>query len=407
MTTDVRGGGEPGAGAGSGALRVAVAGAGFIGEVHARSARLAGAEVVGVAASTPASGRAAAARIGAARAFDDGEALATAPDVDVVHICTPNHLHAPLAEAALAAGKHVVCEKPLATDPGTAARLVAAAATAGRVATVPFAYRFYPMVREARARVASGGIGSIRLVHGTYLQDWLATEQDDNWRVDPDLSGPSRAFADIGAHWCDLVEFVTGDRLAAVCAQSATVVPERVRASGAHAFAAPGSSDGSAPVEWRTVTTEDLAVVLFRTLAGIAGSVVVSQVSPGRKNKLQIEIAGSEATLAFDQEQPESLWVGRRVASEVVVRDPAHLDPAAAPYAVLPPGHPQGYQQCFDAFVADTYRAIREGGAGAVDGLPTFADGARAADITDAVLRSARTGTWEDVETRDDRGRSS
>jgi predicted dehydrogenase len=414
-TTDARSGGDPGTGADPGAPRVGVAGAGFIGEVHARSALLAGARLVGVAASTPASGRAAAARLGAARAFDDAEELATDPDVDVVHICTPNHLHAPIAEAALAAGKHVVCEKPLATDPGDAARLATAAAAAGRVATVPFAYRFYPMVREARARVAAGGIGSIRLVHGTYLQDWLATDEDDNWRVDPDLSGPSRAFADIGSHWCDLAEFVTGDRLTAVCAQFSTVVPERVRASGAHAFAAPGSSDGTAPGERRTVTTEDLAVVLFRTRAGIVGSVVVSQVSPGRKNKLQLEVAGSEATLAFDQEGPESLWVGRRVTSEVVVRDPAHLDPAAAPYAVLPPGHPQGYQQCFDAFVADTYRAIREGGAGAVDGLPTFADGARAADITDAVLRSARSGTWEDVdpqphpvdEGRDERGRSS
>jgi predicted dehydrogenase len=376
-------------------LRVAIAGTGFIGEVHARAVRRAGARLVGVAASTPERGRTAARLLDAEAAFAHAEAMATSPDVDVVHICTPNHLHAGLAEATLAAGKHVVCEKPLATDASAARRLATAAAGSGRVATVPFVYRFYPLVREARAEVAAGSIGPLRLIHGCYLQDWLATEEDDNWRVDADLAGASRAFADIGSHWCDLVEFVTGDRLAAVCAEAVTAVPERVHAAGTepHAFAtavAPGASR-------RRVTTEDITVVLFRTRGGVAGSVVISQVSPGRKNRLQFEVAGAEATLSFDQEQPESLWVGRRASSEIVVRDGAHLAPAAAPYAVLPPGHPQGYQDCFDAFVADTYRAIRAGDPGAVVGLPTFADGARAADITDAVLRSARSRTWEEV----------
>jgi predicted dehydrogenase len=264
------------------------------------------------------------------------------------------------------------------------------------VATVPFVYRFYPLVREARARVGSGAIGSLRLIHGCYLQDWLATEHDDNWRVDPERGGPSRAFADIGSHWCDLVEFVTGDRLTAVCAEAVTAIPERVSAGGGHAFETHGRA-GADGVR-RAVKTEDIVVVLFRTRDGVAGSVVVSQVSPGRKNRLQFEIAGADATLSFDQERPETLWVGGREASEVVARDPAHLADEAARYSLLPPGHPQGYQDCFDAFVADTYRAIRAGGgAAAVDGLPSFADGARAADITAAVLRSTRTGRWEDV----------
>jgi predicted dehydrogenase len=376
-------------------LHIAVAGTGFIGAVHAHAARRAGARLVGVAASSASSAREAAQALGADRGFADAESLVTAPDVDVVHICTPNHLHAPLAHAALAAGKHVVCEKPLALDREQAAELVRAADAAGMVAVVPFAYRFYPLVREARARVASGAIGPLRLIHGCYLQDWLATEDDDNWRVDPERGGPSRAFADIGSHWCDLVEFVTGDRLAAVCAEAVTAVPERVSAGDSHAFEGRGRTGGDGTR--RAVTTEDIMVVLFRTRQGVAGSVVVSQVSPGRKNRLQFEIAGADATLSFDQEQPESLWVGRREASEVVARDPAYLAPEAARYAVLPPGHPQGYQGCFDAFVADTYEAIRAGAAAAVDGLPTFADGARAADITAAVLRSSRTNRWEDV----------
>jgi predicted dehydrogenase len=374
-------------------VRAGVIGAGFIGAVHARAVRRAGGRVVGVAASTMSSAERAAARLGAERAFASAEALAVSADVDVVHICTPNDLHVPLAEAALDAGKHVVCEKPLATGAEQAAALAARAARSGAVATVPFVYRFYPMVREARARV--GAVGPTRLVHGSYLQDWLSTERDDNWRVDPGPSGPSRAFADIGSHWCDLVEFVTGDRVTAVCAELVTALPERVRASPAHAFAGPADA---APGEGRrAVTTEDVALVLFRTAGGVHGSVVVSQISTGHKNQLRFEVAGAEATLAFDQERPDTLWIGRRTAIEIVARDPAVLDPAAARYVTVPAGHPQGYQDCFDAFVDDTYTAIAAGSAAAVDGLPTFADGARAALVTDAVLRSAAGHRWLDV----------
>jgi predicted dehydrogenase len=379
----------------SAALGVAVAGTGFAGVVHARAVLRVGARLVGVAASSAGRAQEAARALGVERAFPDAESLVTAPDVDVVHICTPNDLHAPLVRAALDAGKHVVCEKPLAVDRAEAAALVDAANAAGVVATVPFVYRFYPLVREARARVVGREIGPVRLVHGSYLQDWLATKDDDNWRVDPDKGGASRAFADIGSHWCDLVEFVTGDRLVAVCAEVVTAVPER-SSGGGHTFEAPHLGAGRDGAR-RPVTTEDIAVVLFRTAGGATGSLVVSQVSLGRKNRLQVEIAGAEATLSFDQEQPDSLWVGRRSVSELVVRDPSHLSRDAARYAVLPPGHPQGYQDCFDAFVADTYRAIRSGSAEAVDGLPTFADGARAAHITDAVLRSARRSGWEEV----------
>jgi predicted dehydrogenase len=258
------------------------------------------------------------------------------------------------------------------------------------VATVPFVYRYNPVVFEARARVAGGGVGALRLVHGGYLQDWLSTAEDDSWRVDPARGGPSRAFADIGSHWCDLMEFVTGERIAAVCAQAATVVLERVDRGGAPAFAA--AAPGSAR---RAVTTEDLATVLFRTAGGVVGTMLVSQVSPGRKNHLHLEVAGEAATLRFEQERPETLWVGRREGTETVWRDPLALDPAAARLATTPPGHPQGYADCFDAFVADAYAAI----AGAEpDGLPTFADGARSARIVDAVMASARAGaTWVDV----------
>jgi len=308
-----------------------------------------------------------------------------------VHICTPNHLHLPLAEAALAAGKHVICEKPLALDVSGAQQLVEAAANSGLHAAVPFVYRYYPTVREARERVASGETGAVRLLHGTYLQDWLLRPDDSNWRVDEQLGGASRAFADIGSHWCDLAEFVSGHRIVRLSARLLTAVPERVSEEGRHAFSSGG--DGG---EARRVTTEDAAVVQFETDGGAVGSVVVSQVSAGRKNRLWIELDGAEEALAFDQEQPEELWSGRREALTIVRRDPVTLSPAAARFAFLPGGHPQGYADCFDAFVADFYESVRSGST--VEGMPTFSDGLRAAHITDAVLTSSRDERWVDVE---------
>ena len=205
--------GTEGAAAPSATLRAGIVGTGFIGRVHARSARLAGAGIAGVVASSPERGAAAAEELRAARAFASAEELIASDDVDVVHICTPNHLHVPLTLAALAAGKHVVCEKPVALDAPSAEQIVAAATRAGTVATVPFVYRYYPTVREARARVRNRSTGSLHLLHGGYLQDWLLLADDDNWRVDSELGGASRAFADIGSHWCDLVEFVSAQRI--------------------------------------------------------------------------------------------------------------------------------------------------------------------------------------------------
>jgi predicted dehydrogenase len=370
-------------------LRAAIAGLGFIGPVHLRAARLAGAEIVGISGSDPDRTRAAAASLDVARVYDSSEALATDPHVDVVHICTPNHVHASLARLALAAGKHVICEKPLATTAADAAELVELAERAVVVVAVPFVYRFHPVVREARARIAGGRAGAIHLIHGSYLQDWLASPDDYNWRVDPVLGGPSRAFADIGSHWCDLVEFVTGHRIARVSARTVTAFAERL-AGRASAFQ---RAVGERPRV--RVAGEDAATMMFETDGGAAGTLVISQVSPGRKNRLWFEIDAANESLAFDQESPEQLWVGARDRQEIVVRDPAHLAAPAARYATLPAGHAQGYGDAFNAFIADTYAAIR--GGAVPDGLPTFRDGLRAARITEAVLASARSRAWEEV----------
>ena len=349
-------------------MRSGIIGAGFIGGVHAYAVRAAGGVLAHVAAESPEHAAAAARRLGAEHACASPEELINADDVDVVHVCTPNALHVPQAEAAIRAGKHVICEKPLATDPADARRLVEAAADAGLVAAVPFVYRFYPSVREARARIGAGDAGPLWLLHGSYLQDWLAGSDATNWRVDPKLGGASRAFGDIGVHWCDLMEFTTGHRITRLIARMATAYPDRI--------------------------TEDGAAVLFDTDRGASGSVVVSQVSPGRKNRLWFEFDGPSASYAFDQELPDSLWVGGKRGNQVVPRGPDTFSGPAAGYARLPAGHPQGYQDSFTAFVADVYAAI---GGHKPDGLPVFADGLRAAVLTAAVVESAADETWVEV----------
>ncbi|MDX6248375.1 MAG: hypothetical protein QOF10_1735 [Kribbellaceae bacterium] len=355
-------------------LRVGIVGGGFMGRVHGRSALVAGAQVVGAVGSSPDRAAAAAEATGAEQGFATLDELLAA-DTDLVHVCTPNNTHLQVTLQALEAGKHVVCEKPLATSAKDATGLLAAAQEAGRIGTVPFVYRYHPMVRELRTMIAAGDAGQITSLHGSYLQDWLAEADDDNWRVDDQAGGPSRAFADIGSHWCDLTEFVTGDHLADVSAQTRTV---RATRGGV------------------AVRTEDLATAQFRTAAGVVGTVVVSQVAAGRKNRLYLEVSGTESSFGFDQEDPDRLWVGRRVANELLTRDPETLSPPAARVNRLPAGHAQGYQDAFDSFVADSYAAAL---GDRPDGLPDFAAGARSARIVDAVLRSAAAdGAWTTVE---------
>lgn len=349
-------------------LRSAIIGTGFMGDVHARAVRAAGGSVACVAGSSPGRAAEAAGRFVAERAVATAAEAITAADVDLVHICTPNASHRELAELAIGAGKHVICEKPLALSSGDTGAMLAAAERAGVVHAVPFAYRFYPTVRAARARVGDGSTGPIRLLHGTYLQDWLSDDTASNWRVDAGLGGRTRVFGDIGVHWCDLAEFVSGHRIVRLEAQFLTAYPER----GPHGARVP-------------VDTEDCVTVTFRTDLGAIGTVVLSQVSTGHKNRLWLSVEGADQSLVFDQENPETLWAGHRDRIEIVPRA------AGGPgrYDAVPVGHPQGYQECFTALVRDVHDAIH---GNVPDGLPTFADGHRAALLTDAVVRSATTG---------------
>jgi predicted dehydrogenase len=349
-------------------------GGGFMGLVHTRAIRAAGATLAGVASSTPQSSVAASSRLGV-RPFASAQELLTEASIDVVHICTPNVTHADLALAALEAGKHVVCEKPLATTVEDAGRIHQLAVDSGLTVAVPFVYRFHPMVREAAARVQSGALGDVHSISASYLQDWLLEPGDDDWRVDHRLGGPSRAFADIGSHLCDLIEFVLGEPISRLSARTRTVLPQR------------GGLD---------VRTEDLAALLFETDGGALGTAMVSQMAAGRKNRLALEVMGTSASIFFDQEAPDTLWLGQRRDSQILARDAATLSEDAARLAIVPVGHPMGYQDAFNAFVADAYRGLT---GHTVHGLPIAADGLRAAVLTSAVLASATTGEWVDVST--------
>jgi predicted dehydrogenase len=373
-------------------LRVAILGAGMIGAVHRRAALLAGAEVIGVLASTPERSRAVAEGWRVDRGFADIDEV-TASDADVVHICTPNASHVPYAIQLMEAGKHVLCEKPLGVSLAEATSAAEAAARTGVVNTIPFAYRFHPMAREMQARVQSDAFGAVNLMHGSYLQDWLLNPLATSWRVDPKEGGPSRAFGDIGSHWCDLVEWVTGDRIASLVATTSISIPQRPAATAASFSAV----ESDAPLV--DVTTEDTAVIMFRTVNDVAGSAVISQLSAGRKNRLWVEVDGMHQSAVFDQEQPEQLWLGSEESTALLVRDPNHGAPEQRRLATLPAGHAQGYAQCFEAYVADSYAAVdAHHGRGEVPaGLPTFADGARAAAICDAMLRSVGSRQWESV----------
>lgn len=365
-------------------LKVAICGTGMISASHRRGSLLAGAEIVGVLSATDQLAREAATAWGVPNWYTSLDELLAA-DVDAVHICVPNQFHYPFAKAALAAGKHVICEKPLGLSVAEAEEMAAAAEASGKVAAIPFVYRYHPIVRELRHRIEEGELGRLLLVQGSYLQDWMLSPEVASWRTDPKVGGKSRAFADIGSHWVDLVEFVSGLRFAELSANTHIAYPERPTGS-ADAFSGGGGGE-LAPVE-----TEDTATALLRTSDGVPGNVVVSQVAAGRKNRLWFEISGTEAAVAFDQERPEEAWLGQVAASKTLLRDPGSATSMETKrLSRLPAGHAQGYGDAFDAFIADCYALMR---GEERTGVPTFADGLRAARVVEALLSSAETGNW-------------
>jgi len=378
--------------------RTAVIGTGFMGRVHLEALRRV--EFVEVAAIAGRNAEAAQ-RLGAGFSIPitiDYHDVLRDPAINAVHICTSNAQHFAVSKDALQAGKHVLCEKPLATSVAEGRELVALAATQKLRNCVCHNLRFYPMVQQMRRMCEAGDLGEILILHGTYFQDWLLYDTDWNWRVDANAGGPSRCMADIGSHWFDLAEHITGLRVSSLCADLQTFhatrkQPKRSVETFANKLLAP-QDYLEIPVD-----TEDFGTVMFHMGARARGSVTASQVSAGRKNRLNIEIYGTKSSVAWNQERPDELWIGHRDrGNEVFLKDPALLKPVAREFADLPGGHSEGYDDTFKQLFRRFYGSIA--GTDSATEYPQFADGLRQLLILDAALRSHRTRAWVDVPAR-------
>jgi predicted dehydrogenase len=376
---------------------VGVIGAGFIGPAHIEALRrLPRLSVVALADVDARTARAKAELLGIAKACGDYRELLALPEVRVVHVCTPNHLHYAMASEALEAGKHVVCEKPLAMEAWQAHELVELARRKGLVGAVHFNVRYYPLVRQMKYMVARGEMGRILAIHGSYLQDWLLLDTDYNWRLESKLSGKSRAVADIGSHWMDLIEYVSGLRAVEVFADFATFHPVRKKPlKPLETYAGKLLS----PEDYVDVAidTEDYATVLFRFESGAHGAMTVNQAAAGRKNRLYFEMDGAEKSVAWDSEAPNAAWIGRRSgANEQLMKDPSLVYPEVRDLISFPGGHNEGFPDTSKQLFREVYQAIAAGNAGTAE-FPTFADGWRELALCEAILESKERGAWVKV----------
>jgi len=373
-------------------INVAVAGTGFIGPVHVEALKRLGLNVHGILGSSPAKSEKARDALALAKAYASFDDILEDDNIQAVHIAVPNVLHFEYAKKALQAGKHVMCEKPLAMTSSETAELVELAKETGLHAGVCYNIRFYPLNREARARVQQGSIGKIHSIKGSYVQDWLLYETDYNWRVSSEKGGALRAVADIGTHWLDLIHSITGLEVEAVFADLQTVHEIRKRPIGeVETFS--GKKATEQKTEDIPIDTEDGGSILLRFKNGAKGNLWVSQVTAGRKNCVRYEIAGGEQSLAWNSEKPNQLWIGHRNESnQLLVKDPGLMQDAASRYANYPGGHnegfPDSFKQCFRAF----YEAIS--GINPVIEYPTFAEGHQEVVLCEAILKSHQTQSW-------------
>jgi predicted dehydrogenase len=377
-------------------IRTAIFGTGFMGRVHLEAMRrVESVEAVAIAGRNVEAAQRLGAGFSVAAITPDYRDTLADPTIDAVHICTPNAQHFAMTKNALQAGKHVLCEKPLATTVEEAEELVFLAARQGLRNCVCHNLRSYPMVQQRRSMHEAGDLGEILVVQGTYLQDWLLYETDWNWRVDAKASGPSRCMADIGSHWFDLAEHVTGLRVTSLCADLQTFHRKRKQPKQSLETFANKVLGPDDYIE-TSVDTEDFGAVLFRMGERTRGSVAASQVSAGRKNRLSIEISGTRSSVAWNQERPDELWVGHRDrGNQIFVKDPSLLKPEARSYADLPGGHSEGYDDTFKQIFRRFYASIRT--PAEAPEYPQFLDGLRQMIILDAVLKSNRTRGWVDI----------
>ena len=379
--------------------RVGIVGAGFAARSHIDALRrVPGVDLTGITASSPERSRAAAEELGVPAAFGSVADMVASPNVDAIHNCAPNHLHLEINRSVLAAGKHLLSEKPLGLTSVETGELEALASEAGVVTGVCHNYRHFPLVRHAKELLDSGELGAPHFVHGTYLQDWLAYAEDWNWRLEANQSGGSRAVADIGSHWFDLIQYVTGMKVVRVSARKFALHLERLKPTGeVQTF----QRAEDAPADAVRIDTEDGAVILLEFDTGVLGTLSVSQVSPGRKNDLVINVDTPSAGLAWRQEDPNRLWIGRRdEANAQLFRDPGLLSAPAARLAHYPGGHEEGWPDALKNLIDDFYAAVRghDDGSGHEASFATFSDAHHVTLVVEAVMASAASERWVDVD---------
>jgi len=374
---------------------VAIIGLGFVGRAHLESLRRLGIHVKGGMLSTADRGSSAAKSLGLEKSYATLADLAADKDVTCVHICSPNHVHFEQASALLRAGKHVLCEKPLAMDSRESQMLKAIEKETGFVGGVAHNLRYYPLCQEARSLVKSGAIGKPLLVHGKFHQDWLLFPSDWNWRLESKLGGDLRAVSDIGTHWMDLAMFVTGSRITEICADLATIHQTRRKPRG-HVESFSKASAGA--YDEVSITTDDYASVLVHFENDLRGFYSVSQVSAGRKCSLGFEVNGSEGSLAWNAEDPNTLWIGRREkANGSLIKDPSLLSPEARGYAAYPGGHTEGYPDTFVQLFKDFYAYLDAGDYKAPRSFPTFSTGHDELILCETIAESAQKRAWLEI----------
>lgn len=382
-------------------IKVGVIGTGFIGPTHIEAIRRIGfAEVVAIAGNGQESAERKAAELGIPRAYGNYRDLLKDDEVEVVHNCTPNHLHFPINKEIVLAGKHVLSEKPLAMSSEESAELLALAKEYKVVHGVCFNYRQFPIVKQLASMIKKEQLGKVNLVHGSYLQDWMLYETDYNWRLAPEVGGKSRTVADIGSHWCDTVQYVIGKKIVEVFADLATVIPVRKKPSSTgETFG--GQSPVDTAYEDVPINNEDYASVLVHFEDGTRGVFTVSQVSAGRKNRLSFEVNGSQQSAHWNQEEPEKLWIGHRdKPNEILMADPALFADEAKSAIHHPGGHNEGWPDAMKNMMINFYSFIRDEKDPHRDETPfaTFEDGHISMCITDAILRSHEQQKWIKVE---------
>ena len=372
-------------------IKAGIIGTGFIGPAHVEAARRSGfIEMIALCEANDDLAKTKAAQLGIPKAYGSVDAFLADPEIEVVHNCTPNHLHFEISKKIMAVGKHVISEKPLATTTKQSKELVKLAAKSGVVNAIDFNYRYYPLVQETRDMVTSGKLGNVFHTTGSYTQDWLHRATDWNWRLVPEFSGESRAIADIGSHWCDCIQFITGLKIAKVCADFQTIHKHRMKPKRQGERL---KSSDSVPIP---INTEDFASVLFQFKNGAHGSFNVSQCFAGRKNRLFYELAGSKCSAVWDQERPNELWIGYRgKANELLIKDPSLLSAHARSYAHYPGGHPEAFPDGLKNFLLRVYSFIA--GTSKEADFSTFQDGHDELAICEAILASARSGKWASV----------